>query len=1848
MKNVGSLLNNSRHYLVLFTLAVFALGVVLGASFSRPINAQSTPAAVAPPPPAEMQPPPANASPAPPEPTPPPPSATELPPSATNATTPPVETPPPPPQITELKITGFDIQEISPDTVKFQASFASAVRKEDLENFLLIADAQGTPAAKTIGSVSPSASVFIAIPKSTPLPVTFTFKTGLTDASAQAKIMNDTSFVYPAPAPLEVSSARWSDISSGKDVILLSFSAPASSAFLDQWVKIFREDTNDPVTFSVYRQGRQATTYLILDTNNAPPSYVRVHIDAGMPGDKLSVLAQPFDAKVYCHPKPLSISHSWWGDAGVDGPYLNLELNERVKIDEFLKCLAVEPVVANLKAEYGDENTLKILGDWQSDTAYTLKLAEGMKEAEGSICTTAPLSHTLEKTPRISGLKFGQQGKIYIPRKGLGQITALARNVSGTTVNLWQIFPNNLIPAFEYSNGEISANTFNDRWAKLAGQKSIAFPATPDVKNIVPIDLNDLLPADRKGVFTLQFAEAQDWRSINLILWTNIGLLAHWENDELAVFAHDLFSLEPLAQAKVTVYSHKNQVMGVVNTDAQGIATLNSLDNALGRPRMVVVETGNDYTFLTLDSRDEDPVAFKPEMPRYNPKAYDAYLFADRNLYRPGETLHARWIVRTNYGDALTEVPLELRLINPKNQTVWTQPTTLSACGTGDRDIATEKTYLTGKYTLELRVPGAQTALGAMTFNLEEFVPNRIKTDIVLEQNRWVAEADNTITVNAQHLFGAPAAGLKCETNIILRRGEFKSDAWSGFHFGNDADYTSEVVSLGEGLTDEAGNAAFSYTYKPNPKVTFPVDVTVRGEAFELGGRSVTGTGTAILFPSNVCLGLNATQGQNETVDIAVAAIHPDETPADLASVQVTVEKQIWHYYLRRYDDYYAPNWSCSFEEIETRDVPLSEGRGTTSFHFSDYYGYYRVRVHAKETPQFSTLSFYKYWRGLELAKTARPSLIKLTLGKPEYNIGEEMIARIESPFDGKGIVVVQGEKIHKVLPITVQNGVAEIRLPLLREYYPNIWLEATVAHEVKTERMGAYPYSSFAMINAPVRDPMRRIQIAYPGLPQEVRPNQEIEIPVETKNAAGQPVAAEITLAAVDEGIHAILDYQDPDPATWFERSRKPDYRRAHYYDKVAYDFEGPPIGGDMIARRLGKGNPQIDENWIKPVALWSGAVQTDPEGKASVKFALPEFNGQLRLVAVAASPIATGAHSEKMFVRRPYILRTSMPRFALPGDRFKCSATVLNTTGAPCTARLRWKATGTLIAGEGSQEMALTAKGDASAQPDFAAGPVMGQGGIQWDAEIRGQDGQVLETLTESAPIPVRPPAVYRQDHQFAALEPGQSLTFKNVCFVENPGLDNAIVVSANPFIRLADSLKWLIEYPHGCVEQTTSRCMPMYALRKAAALNEISGMDTSQLKEYLQAGIDRLFTMQIASGGFSLWPGGVSEYPYGSVYACHFLTMAHRDRELTVPEANFKRLQFYVRGLANNADDNSPSGLYLRAYALYVLALGGDLESLQQIARFDAIPLPRASRYLLAAALAINTQDAARVQTYLDTAPTGTYNQRETSHTLNSDIRNNALELIALIHMNAAQEKMREKITPLVNYIENRAHYTTQEVAFVASALGLYLSIIGENADLCSGTISMPGGEKQINGATVFSDKRNGPCSYVVNNTGKGPLFVDFTTGGTPAQPNLTAVEKGLAVSRIFHADGNNQGALVFKQGETCLIEVNLKTSKWLENIVVSDLLPAGFEIENPRLDADALTGKNLSGALTPAHLEIRDDRLVVAFDRIPQKEQHFYYLVRAVTPGVFQYPGIQAECMYDPEIQAAGVPTVVTIE
>ena len=1209
-------------------------------------------------------------------------------------------------------------------------------------------------------------------------------------------------------------------------------------------------------------------------------------------------------------------------------------------------------------------------------------------------------------------------------------------------------------------------------------------------------------------------------------------------------------------------------------------------------------------------------------------------------------------IVRDRKGQALAGAPLVLEIRKPNGELMTQRTIDLSEWGLGGYDFTTQKVYPTGGWTATLKIPGSDNALAYYPFQIEEFVPNRMKATLSLDRERWIAgEGPFEVRLDAEHLFGGAASDRVAEA--FLRYEPLDGfDQWPDFTFTNNYKRIDNT-SLGEQRTDAQGRALFKVA-DPLKGQTQPCRVRVSGTVHELGGRVVDAPGMeAEWFPSATVLGLALERSDKPgQVGVRVAAVRPDGSAADLTTATVELERAEWQYQVRSYLTHQQANLSDQYKQVEKRDVTLTSGTGTTMFPADDY-GRYRVTVRSEGNPQFSMVTFYTYGGQPYVSRASQPKLLTVKLDEPERKIGEMAHVRLQSPFDGKGLVVVQGRGYFSAVPCEVRGGTASVELTVRPEWFPNVWIEATVIHAVDPAKRQVYPFSSSDVVNLKVSDPARVIQVEFPGLPDEVRPDQPVTLTVATRDSAGKPIDAVVTLAAVDEGIHAITRYKTPDPVDWFGRPLRPDMRYAHYYDEIVRPWEAPAPGGDEGGggRRLGR----LGQNWIQTVALWTDEVHTGPDGATSVTLNVPEFNGQLRLVAVAATGTATGSASARLFVRRPWMLQTSLPRFLLPGDKAQALATIYNTTPTSGTAALELSTSGTLtLAGDETATRTLDVgpSGEATSRFTLTAGDEPGQGEAVWTAGIRNGAGEMIEALKLGQPLPVGEPAAYQTSSTLTVLDPGQSRVIEAAGFRQDDWTELSLSVGANPLLRLENALSDLVGYPYGCIEQTVSRLLPIYLLREQHELIASAAPGVKDLDVYLRNGIDRILSMQTGEGGLSFWPGGNSSYPYGSVYGLHFLTLVRNGRKIPIDDNNYAILQRYVRGIVDNPSDASPSGYYLRAYAIYVLALGGDPEAANMLERFEGIELPSCARYLLAAALAVASKDMERVQAYLNAAKTYPFDTVMTDGILSSPVRNQAVQLLAMTHMGEKAEAMRPLAEKLTYWLENgdSRYGSTQEKAMTIAALASYLQAIGATAEGAAAQIDGPEGTKTLAGTQAYRVHLAGPNPrFTVTNTGSSPIYVNAVAAGIPLQPAAEATGNGVTVSRSYY---DRQGHAVqpadLIQGESYIVALGIGLQHEVKNFVVSDLLPGGLEVQSPRLSTNYELPDSLSGDRAyPTHLEVRDDRVIAVFARMSPGRYTYLYIVDAVTPGDFQQPPLAGECMYDPATYGRSAPGRVVI-
>jgi len=498
--------------------------------------------------------------------------------------------------------------------------------------------------------------------------------------------------------PLKVDSVQWQNYAYDEQVFKIVFGKPVSPQVLQNNLSVTTGPNAVPVPAEVITPNDNIRMDVKIRLFQLPPettassgNEVIVTLKKGLEGVGGEVLIDTYTKKLFRQPSNLRFADTWWNTRwnyrmnDKDGLVLNVRLSKYARIEDIRKHFEIAPAVDNLRLE-PQSGGFQVYGDWNSKEAYEIKITPGFIDGEGKMLEkTLRTSVKTNKVPAYLGL--GKGSEYYFPRRNGLALPLETRNLDKIEIVLYRMFPSNLVVALgDMRNGEGSYR-FNNTWSEEVARTEIKVTGTPDRLTETPLDLDTLFPQDKKGVFCLRavgtaeqdvaleqegyddegyyHGRNQQRSATKLVLWTNMGVLAHWQNDELALFAHDLYSLEPVELAKVSIYSTKNQLLGSGNTDSSGIARLAPFDPKLGYPRVAVVEREGDFTFLQLTPRQEDVKEFTDQMPRYDRDGYDAFVYADRDLYRPGETIHARWLVRTHYGDAVPDVPLLVTVNKP-------------------------------------------------------------------------------------------------------------------------------------------------------------------------------------------------------------------------------------------------------------------------------------------------------------------------------------------------------------------------------------------------------------------------------------------------------------------------------------------------------------------------------------------------------------------------------------------------------------------------------------------------------------------------------------------------------------------------------------------------------------------------------------------------------------------------------------------------------------------------------------------------------------------------------------------------------------------------------------------------------------------------------------------------------------------------------------------------------------------------------------------------------------------------------------------------------------------------------
>ncbi len=1373
------------------------------------------------------------------------------------------------------------------------------------------------------------------------------------------------------------------------------------------------------------------------------------------------------------------------------------------------------------------------------------------------------------------------------------------------------------------------------------GELDIANELNKEVTTSFPVD--EALPDRKPGVYVLT-AQPKDDRSDNWLpratQWfvvSDIGLSTYTGQDGLNVFARSLGTAKPIADAELTLLARNNEILGTAKTDSAGRATLNpglTRGEDSMAPAVLMASSGDqDFVFLDMTRAGFD-LSDRGVAGRAAPGALDVYAWTERGIYRAGETVHVAALARDDSADAVENLPLTFIFSRPDGVEDRRIVSDGTSAGGHAVDLGLSSAAMRGTWTVSIHTDPKEQPIASQNFLVEDFVPDRIEFDMTSDRPSIAQGQVATVTVDGRFLYGAPAVGLALEGELTLTT-KREWDSFKGYVFGLADEENVEANRtplVGLPVIGDDGKATFPITVEQLPSTTRLVNANVTLRMREAGGRAVERSLDIAVQPTSDMIGIRPDfDGEVPQGGVAKFSL----IAADASGQRKAIPGALWKLVKveRNYQWYRSGNY-WNYEPVTftkaiasgTIDIPAD---GTASVSQAVDWGRYRLEVETPEPAGPATSHEFDAGWYVAATSTETPDGLEIALDKESYAPGDVAKLKISPRFAGELLVAVGAEKLITTLSASVPEGGSTIDIPVGTDWGAGAYVTATLFRpgEAQESRM---PARAIGVKWLKV-DPGQRVLSVATASPEKSTPRSTLSIPVSVTGAAPGSDAY-VMVAAVDVGILNLTRYQAPDPESWFFGQRRLGIELRDLYGRLIDGSLGATgrirtggDGGGLVA----EGSPPVE----KLVAFFSGPVRLDADGKATVDFDIPQFNGTVRVMTVAWTKEAVGHAVQDVIVRDPVVITAALPRFLAPGDSAVMRLDVANTDGPDGDYALAIDSTGGVEPGPLPEKLTLAGGKRVTLTVPLTA-EMVGDAGLT--VRLAHADGLEVEQVLS---LPVRPAATPVTTRMVVDLGPnGSSLRVDRELLAASllEGASVSVGVSQSAAFDVPSMLMTLDRYPYGCAEQTTSRALPLLYVSELSAA---SGMkDDPDIKERVQGAIWRILNFQSSSGSFGLWGPGSGDLWLDS-YISDFLTRA-REKGYEVPaQAMNQALSNLQNALAYDLDLEGRGSEI--AYALYVLARNkrasvGDLRYYADT-KLEAFSSPMAVAQL-AASLALYGDAQRSEAAFIASLQLAKANPE---HDWNrSDYGSRLRDGAAMLALAAESRPMPSIVPELIKGVEAERDATrwmsTQDQAWMllaaralqAGDAALELTVDGQPR---TGAFS-----RTLTGEELLSNP------IVIGNAGKAPIQAVITTVAAPAQP-LPAGGDGFSIERTYYRlDGSEANVTEVTQNERFVVVLRItEHNNWPSRVLVNDLLPAGFEIDNPRLVSSAdLKNFEWLQRTDAAHLEFRDDRFIAAFDREEGSSRNiaFAYVVRAVTPGVFTHPAAGVEDMYRPQYSA----------
>lgn len=1331
------------------------------------------------------------------------------------------------------------------------------------------------------------------------------------------------------------------------------------------------------------------------------------------------------------------------------------------------------------------------------------------------------------------------------------------------------------------------------------------------------------------------------------LLASNLGVIAKQSTNNSYYFAvTNILTTHPESNATVKLYNFQQQVIASITTDNDGLALVDLNKNAA----FAVVSKGKSNTYVKLGDGNSLSLSKFDVSGNKLERGLKGYIYGERGVWRPGDTLHLTFILNDFANPLPKGHPVKLEITDPNGKLAYKQVATDNLNGFYKFTVPTSSEDKTGNYTAKVAVGGATFYKG---LKIETVKPNRLKININFENDILTSSQPINGTLDVKWLHGAVGKNLKAEI-----KAKFSA---SNTGFKNYKDYTftdptrqfeTEEINVFEGTLNEEGLAKINRKLEIGKNAPGILNVQFLVRAFENGGDFSMDAFTKEYAPYSSFVGLRSPKAnsydsfftdENQTFDVVV--VDAFGKPVKRDNLEIKIYKIEWRWWWNSsYDDlasYTSSNYHRPYLEKKINTDTNGKGNFTVTIPDDDR-GRYLIRISDPVSGHATgrTAYFYKnWWEKAPSADKEAAKMLIFSADKEHYNVGETAKITFPSGSEGRALVSIEnGTEVLNYHWVKTQPGNTTFNIPITSEMAPNVFINISLLqpHAISANDL---PIRLFGVIPIMVEDPNTKLEPQL-SMPNTLRPEQAFEVKVSEKNK--KPMT--YTIAVVEEGLLDLTRFKTPNAWNDFYAREALGVKTWDVFDDVIGAYSGSvdqvfAIGGDSDAA-AGKNKKA---NRFKPVVTYLGPFSLKSGEQKSHKIKLPNYIGSVRTMVVAGNneKEAYGSTDKTVEVKKPLMVLATLPRKLSPGEKVTLPVTVFAMDSKVKNVSVNLKlSNGISVIGSSSKSINFDKPDEQMLYFDLDVSKAKGLNTVEVIASGNGEKSTYKVDIDVENPNPISSKSIDR------TLEAKATETLDFATFGMYGTNSATIEFSTLPPMDFSRRLHYLIQYPHGCLEQTTSSAFPQLYLNDIFDLT----YDKKQaIQKNIENAIKRIGYFQKANGGLTYWIGESTVDDWSTSYAGHFMLEAEK-KGFVLPISFKSNWLNYQKEAARNwrPTYNTYNSDLAQAYRLYTLALAGspDLAAMNRLREFSE--MSNEAKWRLAAAYALAGQkeasDAISKSANINFTPSN-YNY----YTYGSVDRNRAMALETMVL--TKHPKMRELAQYIAKDLSSNTWMSTQTTAYSLLAMAKMVQANGGKELNINYTLN--GKTVSVNSKSALAEREllviDGNNTLSVTNTNDNVVYVRILTSGKLPLGEEMVEQRGLSVTVTYKdLKGNTINISKLQQGQDFIATVKVSNLKdeAVNNIALTQIFPSGWDIVNTRFTDFGETTTSQA-----RFTDIKDDRVNFYFD-LPKKgtqgTKTFNVMLNASYLGTYYLPGIQVEAMYDHDYLVRTKGQWITIE